>query len=115
MTDTEALIRLDLVPVVVCQVVRLVAPDRPAQVGIDQELVTDLGFHSLALAELGFTLEDLFGLDAITPERAMAMSRVGDIVDLITDALGAGTARLPGIDEVHAVCLRYGVKWTLPE
>jgi acyl carrier protein len=113
--ETEALLRLDLVPIVVGQVVRLISPERPAEVTTEQELVTDLGFHSLALAELGFTLEDLFGLDAITPERAMSMRSVGDIVALIGDALAGGNARLPGIDEVVGVCRQYGTEWSVPE
>jgi len=111
MTSTETAVTAEQVPAVVRQVVRLVAPQPPAQVGNAHQLIGDLGFHSLALAELAFTLEDLFGLDAITPERAMTLQTVGDIVTLITEAIGAGQARVPDGDDVQAFCAQYGAVW----
>lgn len=111
MTETDAVVRIDAVRAVVIQIVRLISPERPARAYSGQDLIGELGFHSLALAELSFTLEDLFALDAVTPERAMSMRTVGDIVDLVQEALAAGAARLPDVDEVRAVCQRYGLDW----
>ena len=112
MTSTETALTTAQVPAVVRQVVRLVAPQPPAEVGDAHQLIGDLGFHSLALAELAFTLEDLFGLDAITPERAMTLATVGDIAGLIDEAIAEGAARLPGVEEVQAFCAQYGAEWS---
>lgn len=112
MPDTDTDVAIDLVPAVVRQVVRLVAPQPPQSVTEQQHLIGDLGFHSLALAELGFTLEDLFGLDAITPERAMTLQSVGDIVELIRGALADGDAHLPATADVRAFCAQYGAQWS---
>ncbi|MBS2965024.1 acyl carrier protein [Actinocrinis puniceicyclus] len=107
----DGLLPADLLPAAVRQMVRLVAPHRTERVTAEHQLIGDLGFHSLALAELGFTLEDLFGLDAITPERAMALRTVGDLVALIEGALAEDAARLPSREEVEAVCAQYGAAW----
>ena len=111
MPETESVVESDLVPAVVHEVVRLIAPHPPQQVNAQLRLIHDLGFHSLALAELGFTLEDLFGLDAVTPERAMTLREVGDIVALIQDAVAEGAARPPLVADVEEFCERYGVVW----
>ena len=111
MPETDSAVESDLVPAVVHEVVRLIAPHAPAQVTGQLRLIHDLGFHSLALAELGFTLEDLFGLDAVTPERAMTLREVGDIVALIEGALAEGTARRPEVADVDEFCARYGAVW----
>jgi len=111
MPETESVIGSDLVPAVVHEVVRLITPRPPEQVTAQLRLIQDLGFHSLALAELGFTLEDLFGLDAVTPERAMTLREVGDIVTLIEEAIADGSARPPLVADVEEFCGRYGVVW----
>jgi acyl carrier protein len=107
MPSTETVITADQVPAVVREVTRLVAPQAPAQVVDGDQLIGDLGFHSLAQAELAFTLEDLFDLDAVTPERAMTLQTVGDIVALITEALDEGNVRLPRTQEVDDFYARY--------
>ncbi|NUR90925.1 MAG: acyl carrier protein [Nonomuraea sp.] len=114
MPDTTTL-EAAAVPAVIRHVVRLIAPDRPAAVTDADQLVTDLGFHSLLLAELGFTLEELFELDAITPEHAMTLHTVGDIGTLITAAVDAGDASPPSAADVHAFSARYGQVWPSPE
>lgn len=111
MPESEPVIGSDLVPAVVHEVVRLIAPHPVQQVTGQLRLIHDLGFHSLALAELGFTLEDLFGLDAVTPERAMTLREVGDIVALIRAALADGSGRAPEVAQVEEFCERYGTVW----
>jgi acyl carrier protein len=111
MADIPATLTTDLVPDAVRTVIRLLAPADPDKVSGDQELIGDLGYHSLALAELGFTLEDMFCLDPVTPEKAMVMSSVDDITALITEALGQGDGRLPEVAEVRAICAQYGAVW----
>ena len=109
--DTGRADLTDTVPAIVHEVVRLVTPQRPAEVRDGQQLIGDLGFHSLALAELAFTLEDLFGLDAITPERAMTLKTVGDISELILASIGTDQARVPELSQLQDVCAQYGAAW----
>jgi acyl carrier protein len=60
----------------------------------DHRLVEDLGFHSLAVLELAFTLEDQFDLDPIEEDRAAGIKTVRDIADLVVAEL-----RGPGCPE----------------
>jgi acyl carrier protein len=50
-------------------------------------LVDDLGFHSLALLELGFTLEDEFDLPPIDQEAAQQITTVAAVEDHVVNAL----------------------------
>lgn len=111
MTDAAATPAPDLIPAAVRTVVRLLAPSAPVWITGSQELVGDLGYHSLALAELGFTLEDLFALDPITPEQAMSLVSVDDITALIQETIGSGRGRLPTADDLETVCAQYGTTW----
>jgi acyl carrier protein len=111
MSQTSATIDADQVTAVIHEVVRLIAPVPPQVVSDEQRLIYDLGFHSLALAELGFTLEDLFGLDAVTPEQAMSLSTVGDLATLIGKTLAEDAATLPAVSDVASFCERYGTVW----
>lgn len=111
MPDINTVIGTGQVRAVVHEVVRLIAPFPQEVVTDDQELVNHLAFHSLALAELGFALEELFSLDAVTPEQAMSMTTVGDITALIGDAITAGEATLPAVSEITSFCERYGAVW----
>lgn len=110
-TADEAPLPIAQVPQIVTAVIRLVAPQAPAGILPDQNLIGDLGFHSLARAELGFTLEDLFELDSITPEEAMSMQTVGDITALIDDAVLHRGARMPTAEVVRELCAQYGQSW----
>ncbi|GAA1767215.1 acyl carrier protein [Luedemannella helvata] len=74
---------------VVREIVLELAPEGAAEAPEDAGLVEDLGFHSLALLELAFTLEDRFDLDPIEQERAQAIRTVGDIADLVIEELKA--------------------------
>lgn len=50
----------------------------PATLQDDQRLIEDLGFDSLAVAEVVFFLEDLYGVK-IAQEHLMKLQRVGDL------------------------------------
>ena len=63
-------------------------PDgRPAEPGA--RLVEDLGFHSLALLELAFTLEDEFDLPPIDEATARQITTVQAIGDHVVQILGS--------------------------
>ncbi len=111
MPDISTVIGTGQVRAVVHEVVRLIAPFPQEVVTDEQELVNHLSFHSLALAELGFTLEDLFGLDAVTPEQAMSMNTVGDVSALINRAVADDEATLPAVADIASFCERYGAVW----
>jgi acyl carrier protein len=53
----------------------------------DARLVDDLGYHSLALLELAFTIEDEFSLDPIDAETAAGIVTVGDVEDYVAAQL----------------------------
>lgn len=110
MTDTPAAAGADGVARVVCELVRLVAPRKVDRVEPDHRLIGDLGFHSLVLAELGYNLEDLYGLRPLTPEEAMKLQQVSDIVDFVAAEVAAGEARQPDEDELAALFGRYGAE-----
>ena len=112
-TDAEAAAAVteDQVDLVIREMVRVLAPVPRDDVAGPHRLINDLGYHSLALAELGFSLEDLFGLDAVTPEQAMALSTVDDLSGLIDSALAASTATLPPTREVALFFERHGATW----
>lgn len=111
MNTTDTTIASTVVPAAVRQVIRLVAPQPLDDISTEHRLVGDLGFHSLAQAELGFALEDLFNLDPITPEQAMRIDRVGDIEELIMHALGEELAELPTEAALVEFAGRYGSSW----
>jgi acyl carrier protein len=54
----------------------------------DPRLVADLGYHSLALLELAFTLEDQFNLEPIDQEAAQHIVTAGDVEDYVILQLG---------------------------
>ncbi|MEV4200723.1 acyl carrier protein [Micromonospora globbae] len=53
----------------------------------DSRLVEDLGFHSLALLELAFTLEDEFELPPIDETTARKIVTIDAVVDHVTGIL----------------------------
>lgn len=71
------------------------APVRPRGASVEQEFVRDLGYGSLAMVELEFALEELFGLEPITPEQVADIRSVGDLVGFIRDQLADGASALP--------------------
>lgn len=68
-------------------IVAELAPEAVAEVTDDHRLIEDLGFHSLAVLELAFTLEDQFDLDPIEEDRAAGVKTVRDIADLVVAEL----------------------------
>jgi len=63
------------------------APESDAECGPDNRLIEDLGYHSLALLELAFTLEDEFDLEPIDEETARKILTVRDVEDVVTRML----------------------------
>ena len=63
------------------------APNPDAGTGGDVRLVEDLEFHSLALLELAFTLEDEFDLPAIDEKTAREITTVGRVEDHVVHGL----------------------------
>lgn len=112
MTDIGITVRADDVPDLLGTLVRLIAPVRVMRTEPGHRLIADLGYHSLAVAELGFTLEDLFRVETFSPETAMTVERVEDVTELIRRYLAEGDACLPECSEVDAVFARYGASWS---
>ncbi|MEU2790638.1 acyl carrier protein [Streptomyces sp. NPDC007100] len=108
MTQTPAAIGNEAVAPVVSGLVRLIAPRKLDRVEADHRLVGDLGFHSLVLAELGYNLEELYGLRSLNPEEAMRLERVSDVVELVVTEVAEGRAALPSEDDVADMFARYG-------
>jgi acyl carrier protein len=46
-------------------------------------LVEDLGYHSLALLELAFALEDRFALPAMSEEQAQGIATMADVEEYV--------------------------------
>jgi acyl carrier protein len=111
MTGIETPIDKALIPDLIRHAVRMVAPDFPDSVADTDRLIGDLGFHSLALVELAFVIEELFQLDPITPEQAMGIAAVGDIEHLILTALDLGVGQLPTNALVADTSAQYGAQW----
>jgi acyl carrier protein len=59
------------------------APIQEIVVTKSSRLVEDLGYHSLALVELGVALEDEFGLDPITADDVEQVVNVGQLVEFV--------------------------------
>lgn len=96
---------------VVRHAIALIAPSHPAFTVDEDHLIKDLGFDSLTIVELAFALEELFGLDAVTPERAMTLRTVGDIVSHVETALASGIGEEPSVEAVQALSAQYGRTW----
>ncbi|GAB2724301.1 acyl carrier protein [Streptomyces bullii] len=110
MTNTPAAIGTDAVATIVSGMVKLIAPRKVEQAGPDLRLIGDLGFHSLVLAELGYNLEELYGLRSLNPEEAMKLQRVSDVIELVRTEIAEGRAQLADDEVVSDVFARYGVE-----
>ena len=62
---------------VLCRVVQMIAPAPADTVKPDDRLIGDLGFHSLAMVELAFAIEDLFAIEDMAIEQAAGSSACG--------------------------------------
>jgi len=70
-------------------IIRELAPVQDVELGPTSRLVDDLGYHSLALLELAFTLEDEFDLDPIDEETARTIVTVQDVADHVDRSISA--------------------------
>lgn len=66
------------------EVVLRLAPDRPETATSEQLLSEDLGYDSLALAELAFALEEIFRLPPLPGEETADIHSVADVELLVT-------------------------------
>jgi acyl carrier protein len=64
-------------------VIRQLAPDPDVPFEPDARLIEDLGFHSLALLELAFALEDEFDLTPIDQEAAQRITTMRAVADFV--------------------------------
>lgn len=108
MSDVDQVISADDLHVLVEGLVRTVAPMRVERVEPNQRLIEDLGYHSLALVELRFTIEDLFNIQSFDAEAASFISRVGDILELLDRFIKDEGGELPRVDDVAGLFARYG-------
>jgi acyl carrier protein len=81
-TRTEADIRETVWSIVI-----ELSPDRDESAKPQTQLIEGLGFNSLALTELAFTLEDEFDLSPIEEETARSIATVGAIQDHVVNEL----------------------------
>ncbi|MDW5324877.1 acyl carrier protein [Plantactinospora sp. KLBMP9567] len=84
---------------IVLRVVGTLAPDPVDRPTPAQALVADLGYHSLRLVELAFTLEELFGLDAMAVDSSLPIGTVGDVLAYVLAEVGPDNV-LPTTEEV---------------
>jgi acyl carrier protein len=72
---------------VIRKMLRQFAPGDVDHLTPDTRLIDDLGYHSLALLELAYALEDEFGLPPMDEETARDVITVRDIEDLVAQRL----------------------------
>jgi len=65
------------------EIVFAMAPVPAAATDADLDLVDGLGYHSLALLELAYALEDEYELPPIDQESAQRIKRVSDVADYV--------------------------------
>jgi acyl carrier protein len=87
---TEAEVR-DVVRGIVVEL----SPERDDAATPDTPLVEGLGYNSLALVELAFTLEDEFDLTPIDEQTARAITTLGDVVDHVVGELSGRGELVP--------------------
>lgn len=75
------------------KMLRQFAPAQVDDLTPDTRLIDDLGYHSLALLELAYALEDEFGLPPLDEETARDIVTVRDIEDLVAQRLSAAECR----------------------
>jgi acyl carrier protein len=72
---------------IISQLIEELAPAAEGGISAKSRLVDDLGYHSLALLELAFTIEDEFSLDPIDQETAQGIVTVGDVQEYVLGQL----------------------------
>lgn len=76
-----------------------VAPNPDGVQTGETKLVDHLEYHSLALLELGFTLEDEFDLPPIDQAQVQDITTVGEVEDLVLELLRQRTGARPASAE----------------
>ncbi|AEB42517.1 MULTISPECIES: phosphopantetheine-binding protein [Micromonospora] len=71
----------------VAAVISDMAPKDGVEVTAESHLIKDLGYHSLALMEVAFAIEDEFDLDPIDEDTARKITTVGAVQDLVVKRL----------------------------
>jgi acyl carrier protein len=75
--------------IVIRRIVSQLAPANVDGLTPDARLIEDLGYHSLALLELAFALEDEFSLPPLDEQTARKIRTVRDVEDLVAERLSA--------------------------
>lgn len=81
-SDVRQLIRM---------LVRELAPSPEGLSVENPRLIEDLGYHSLALLELAFTIEDEFGLEPIDQESAQRILTSSDVESYVVERIFAAS------------------------
>jgi acyl carrier protein len=74
------------------RIVGELAPADSDGISAESRLVEDLGYHSLALLELAFALEEEFGLPPLDERRAQEIRTVRDVENLVAALAGSRDA-----------------------
>lgn len=80
---------------ITCAVAGYLAPDPVNGVTPDKSLFDDLAYHSMAMIDLTFAIEEVFDLDPIEPEVLDDVGSVGDLVTYVEKEVAAGRGRIP--------------------
>jgi acyl carrier protein len=64
-----------------------VAPNKPSKFGRDTELVSELAYHSLAILEAIFTIEEEVEIELVDYGNADEITTVGDVEDYVLRVL----------------------------
>lgn len=87
-TETTVTTNEESARAVIFQLIQELAPNQSVTtVRADHRLVEDLEYHSLALMELAFTLEDEFQLNPINEEDALKIVFAGDVEQYVVGEL----------------------------
>jgi acyl carrier protein len=63
------------------------APEARGQPNMQTHLVEEMGYHSLALLELAFSLEDEFNLEPLEEAAARKIHTVGDVIEYVVNEM----------------------------
>lgn len=69
-----------------------VAPNKPENFGRDTELVSELAYHSLAILEAIFAIEEEVGVELVDYGSAGEITTVGDVEDYVLRAVSESQA-----------------------
>ncbi|WP_425258858.1 acyl carrier protein [Rubrivivax sp. RP6-9] len=71
------------------KMVRDLCPGDASQMADTSRLAEDLGYHSLALVELAFAIEDRFDIEPIDQGTAQSIRTVADVVGYVQSKVAA--------------------------